>query len=309
MYFNIENINKSINWSTFNRKAHYNLGRDFTISVSDTVLDKKFNQVIKDETELIVEVDKLLTLWTGTCFKISINLTKGEIERLSFVLKFSLSLSKKDTPTPEIYLTSEANAYGILGITWLDGNELKFPIEGHHTNLKIKATKHIFLDDHSNCTTRSFNSCITKTIYDNVPFNCSRTCLPITVPEKPKYFIPTCQDIEEFKCMRSKVHEILYHSSKERCHTNCTTFEYTGKITYKVDQRVGDVPKVIEWTYFFESKNIEVHEEYLVTGPSELIGYVGGTLGLFIGFSFTEVVNIIIDTIDITYKKLFDVKL
>ena len=40
---------------------------------------------------------------------------------------------------------------------------------------------------------------------------------------------------------------------------------------------------------------IDVQEEYLVYDSTGFIGSVGGTLGLFIGFSFREIVNLIIE--------------
>ena len=299
-------MNKSIAWSEFNREAYYEMGTDFNISLKiddERIMLKKGLNLGKNQS---ITVEKILTLWTGTCYKMSVNHT-GVADRMVFTLHFDTSLGKEDTPKPEIYLTSEANAYGILGITWLDGNELKFPLKGYDIDFKIKAIKHIYQDQHSNCTNRSYKSCISKVIY-NTTLDCPRKCLPLTVPEPAKYWIPYCQDIEDFKCMKDKLHEILYKSARDICHTNCTTLEYSGKLAYKVDQRVGDVPKKIGWTYIFDSQSMEVHEEFLVCGPLELIGYVGGTLGLFIGFSFTEVVNIFIDTIGITYIKLFDVK-
>ena len=44
----------------------------------------------------------------------------------------------------------------------------------------------------------------------------------------------------------------------------------------------------------------EVHQEYYIYGPLEFIGTVGGTLGLFIGFSFYD---FIVAIIDFTFKK------
>ena len=41
--------------------------------------------------------------------------------------------------------------------------------------------------------------------------------------------------------------------------------------------------------YWLSSKKIKVYEEYLVYDTENVIGYIGGTLGLFIGFSFQNV--------------------
>ena len=42
-------------------------------------------------------------------------------------------------------------------------------------------------------------------------------------------------------------------------------------------------------------QNAKVYEEYLITDTITLIGSVGGTLGLFIGFSISNVVSYIMD--------------
>ena len=41
--------------------------------------------------------------------------------------------------------------------------------------------------------------------------------------------------------------------------------------------------------------NKEIHREYLVYDPLDFIGTVGGTLGLFVGFSFYDFFAMIID--------------
>ena len=54
---------------------------------------------------------------------------------------------------------------------------------------------------------------------------------------------------------------------------------------------------MIEIWYNIDSNGIEVHTEYLVYGINELIGSIGGTLGLFIGFSFIDLLSRLINTI------------
>ena len=54
---------------------------------------------------------------------------------------------------------------------------------------------------------------------------------------------------------------------------------------------------MIEIWYNIDSNGIEVHTEYLVYGINELIGSIGGTLGLFIGFSFIDLLRQFINTI------------
>ena len=61
-------------------------------------------------------------------------------------------------------------------------------------------------------------------------------------------------------------------------------------------------PKLVYWFYNFQSKQIEVHREYLLIDDTELIGYIGGTLGLFVGFSFRDVIVYVLNFLrDLTF--------
>ena len=51
----------------------------------------------------------------------------------------------------------------------------------------------------------------------------------------------------------------------------------------------------IIWSYTFTSEFTDVFEEYLVYDTTGIIGSVGGTLGLFVGFSFRDVIFYLID--------------
>ena len=52
----------------------------------------------------------------------------------------------------------------------------------------------------------------------------------------------------------------------------------------------------IEMTYqFVRPEYVEVHEEYVIYDAIGMIGSVGGTLGMFIGFSFTNIISSIIN--------------
>ena len=76
-----------------------------------------------------VFVEKLQTAWSGLCYKIQLDLHTLH-GRPFFGLYFQESLPKGDIPIPEIFITSKANANGIVGYRWNNGEELKFNLEG-----------------------------------------------------------------------------------------------------------------------------------------------------------------------------------
>ena len=55
----------------------------------------------------------------------------------------------------------------------------------------------------------------------------------------------------------------------------------------------------IQVDYTFKSDELVVYQEYLVTDEIRLIGTVGGTMGLFIGFSFLDMLKKFMTTLKI----------
>ena len=84
----------------------------------------------------------------------------------------------------------------------------------------------------------------------------------------------------------------------------CVTIQYLGKITIDQDH---DNPYVVISYKFVLPLKAKVYEEYLITDGNTLIGSVGGTLGLFIGFSISNVVysimNFLQSTIETNFSK------
>ena len=69
--------------------------------------------------------------------------------------------------------------------------------------------------------------------------------------------------------------------------------DYLGRPLVQTGRK-GDT-RSITWSYTFTSEFTDVYEEYLVYDTTGIIGSVGGTLGLFVGFSFRDVIFYLID--------------
>ena len=53
----------------------------------------------------------------------------------------------------------------------------------------------------------------------------------------------------------------------------------------------------VQFSIFFTSNNVDVFEEILIVDEISLIGSLGGSLGLFIGFSFFGYITTLLDII------------
>ena len=75
----------------------------------------------------------------------------------------------------------------------------------------------------------------------------------------------------------------------------CTILQYTGEV--EIDKQ-NLPPHELQFLYnFAPPKTTTVHEEYLIYDAIGLLGSVGGTLGMCIGFSFSGVLNSLLSVI------------
>ena len=82
----------------------------------------------------------------------------------------------------------------------------------------------------------------------------------------------------------------------------CVTTQYMGKVTFEKD--TGKRSAAFSYKFALPLK-AKVYEEYLITDGVTLIGSVGGSLGLFIGFSISNVANRIMAFLESTMETLF----
>ena len=116
-------------------------------------------------------------------------------------------------------------------------------------------------------------------------------CLPITfqnvieqycIENKTKALPKLCQNIN--RKIENKMLNTLY--DLHGCAKKCEILNYRGDLQINKDQKVE--PKTVAIWYWMVSDELRVEQEYLINDTLGLIGYIGGTLGLFVGFSFFD---------------------
>ena len=106
-------------WIEFSEEMQYVLGKDFHF----TYYDNDYNPITLDADGLydignvkgLIEIEKMQTIWSGLCTRITF---KKHIpgNTLSVTIDFkNESLKVSDIPNPVLYVTSEDNAFGIIG--------------------------------------------------------------------------------------------------------------------------------------------------------------------------------------------------
>ena len=87
--------------------------------------------------------------------------------------------------------------------------------------------------------------------------------------------------------------------SYRKCLKPCNILEYQGSTENTDKIRPGK----IQISLSLSTDEVKVQEEYLIYNEVDLVGIIGGTMGLFIGFSFFDIVNDVIVYISKCFPK------
>ena len=78
----------------------------------------------------------------------------------------------------------------------------------------------------------------------------------------------------------------LFYQVHSLCKRLCVSMNYEANV--ELSDEDGVPTNAIGLTYWFPTNELEVRKQYLIYDFYGLIGFIGGTLGLFIGFSFYD---------------------
>lgn len=117
----------------------------------------------------------------------------------------------------------------------------------------------------------------------------------------------------DYNCSQYWANELLTKNvSTDTCPSTCETLEYHGKIIKDESFHCFENPdgqqgsifadpgkmecKFMDLSYEFASPEyVKTYEEYLICDGKTMVGNVGGTFGMFIGFSFSNVISNLIE--------------
>ena len=88
---------------------------------------------------------------------------------------------------------------------------------------------------------------------------------------------------------------IFWPTVYRTCNPSCSIIQYDTKI---INQELDSEPETANYFkliyYFGNPQYTKVFDEFIIMNALGLLGNVGGTLGMFIGFSFSGVIAMII---------------
>ena len=291
--------------------------------LQDESIDLIENKTVKTMTGIELHLSEhWQTRWPEhQCYKVSIEKNEATVDfnlyRMQIVVrKLSPQLNEDNFV---VLLASEENIYGLNWLRAYDGS-LKYwfrnDFKVRKKCLVINIVEHV---EHRNleisCSHESYYQCLAmrfasldlrnvpKMNFNNISCTFKSLCTPFSLPFKDRN-IPICQTERDRRCLEN----VLLHLRKDQgthCGRLCRTREYITEVektipTWSICQENKSLnfPEIIFEYRFKEPSNSRgrfmrpskiVHEEYFVMSWMSLVGNLGGTLGMFIGFSFIGV--------------------
>ncbi len=111
-----------------------------------------------------------------------------------------------------------------------------------------------------------------------------------------------CTNIQQIDCHLQAImlEAMMVNKYEHECPEPCTRISYSARLTTK-DNHAEEVRNAVVLSLFLDSDDVTIHEEVLLFDFPTFVGSVGGSLGLFLGFSFSDFASYIIDKIFNTF--------
>ena len=216
------------------------------------------------------------------------------------------------------YATSYENSFGageghfFYGRPYIDEVVLN-----HHSLVEFKVTEYRYLEEKNRCGTETVFEQAENIFVKNIKDQCPNPCSPVRMPKET---IPFCTASPYSPDYDLKCASYVYIDAQGKVndHQFCSKTEYEGKLQFQNKRIEGyDLPP-FKWTYFdshdeyvrppdlysdvaydynpvvkmsyrFEKpETMRIYEEYYISTFEDLVGVVGGTFGLFVGFAFSN---------------------
>ena len=235
----------------------------------------------------------------GYYYMINANMIKVKSPFWTFVnVQIDNNIADENVPFVDIYVSSRENTLGITMFNWLDGKRLTLTRNQGVYWVEIQPKKIIKMISESKCGDIPFYECFQDELAFQNYDNCPRKCFSISTCGN---LTPICETKEEFYCS----HEItLRLKENTKCLPVCTQIDYGIEYEYQEDLDKPNAKRNITFGYRLSNPKMKVEEEYFVHDFVGVLGSIGGTLGLFIGFSFLGGLSFLINHLQAFIERL-----
>ena len=188
-------------------------------------------------------------------------------------------------------LTALNNSVRDSGYTGMfyDGEPTTFAdILGMTYQVLTTTKKFTYIKENENCRDKAFNDVLFSKLSEYGLNDCATKCRSnISFGKSLNHYInhlPFCKTPKEEICFLDTMARIRDGIVQKPC----TKVDYVGK-AQTISSGKGRENIIEFWYRLNDFKRVTVHDEYLIFDSVSMIGSIGGTLGLCIGFSFSNV--------------------
>ena len=267
-------------WKLF-QDVSYNSNSDFQVELHI------------NRTKVNFTIQKVGTYRHGLChivqhdYKVPIKATGS----INVLISFSSTITKSDFPINlEMGIHSRNGWHGMIVDDWPLIKPSKFEIPVQYGKISHWITKMSQTNYHYRNGVEDFESCFLKYISEIV--NCTNKCFPIAFNIFSDE-LQQCTLKTDFDCMFRNLIQDRKHRYKCLKLKNITKYNIDSYYSRTTEERKTGAQ--IEMYFVKDTK--EIVEEIFVVTTGNFIGSIGGSLGLFLGFSFFTYSSAILDKV------------
>ena len=289
-------------------------GKDFNISygIRGSSLTRNLSIGINDISDCLqVYVDQI---YNSSVFKIT-PLNFSSDKPLDYELAYTVDKSLLHNHTTiefGIRLSTENNSHPINNIFRDgDGDELSSKVGRLMQINQIKPEKIIYNQQIQKCRSIPYTEIIFRKIAADI-LTCPIPCKPYYVGKHLDSLlgeIPFCKSKKESQCfldLEKKFDKMVMQN--DDLTKPCTLVQYKYQHTNLLQEEDLDTfvpPNVARFSFIFAAPpRVIVKEEYVIYDAIAMIGAIGGTMGLCIGISFMDCINVLINIVEKGMEKL-----
>ena len=230
---------------------------------------------------------------SGICYLIESSVVQSAKDSPWFELKITPGETMKKIEVNnniQIFVASDDTWQGLYFYSWqyFDVPKVSIPFDVDFQSIvEVKPTLTLFNDG-----VKDVLKCMEEIV---LQINCTKICFPLSFNLLAK--IPACETGTELDCMSNVG---FWNQEIENALGKCLrprkAMTYEAKTILQRPARDPESKVIITW-FKFSTDQLELKEEIPSLGLSTFIGSVGGSLGLFLGFSCYSYFSLFIDKV------------
>ena len=275
-----KNLTEVFDENTFGYNQDYVIFNQHFDGTQDTIIKTGLIDIDEYYTskKLPFTVEPIRTYHSGKCTKLQPRFVMLEAPtRIRLSIQINQKIVEEDKPESVLFIfASNVTWMGILDNIWPQFKPLKVKVDfrKEYTRLYLKPEEEYFQTGQDNPS-----ECLQKMLSNQ---NCSTSCSVTSIPHSP-----TCKNVQEYKCVWSGIWSNIQVYMQCLMSKKVMTYILNDRIENGYHKLKNDF-KTDVFIGMGTMKKV-ITEEVFVLTLQDLIGSVGGSLGLFFGFSFSAV--------------------